>query len=338
MKIDRQACKDRRWDIMGIGSPLLDVVIGVDDAALDNLHIAKGSTTIISEERSRDILKKFDTIMQGLSPGGSAANTIAGAATLGNRAAFLGVVGDDEYGRVYREKLEKGNVTPYLSLHRTDATGHSIIFVTPDGERTMVTHLGAASNFAEEHIRVDEIRESRVLHIEAYQLELPNAYGALMRAIQIAEESDTVISLDLSDAGLVRRNRVLFERIVKEHVDVVFANEEEATAFTGKSDPIEALCELRRSCNIAAVKLGAKGSLIGEGADIFRIDPHRVDVVNTNGAGDMYAAGILHGLVNGLGLRRSGEIASHVSALVASSPGARLDERHIGSINGYKKL
>jgi sugar/nucleoside kinase (ribokinase family) len=338
MKNGHKESKKRRWDIVGIGSPLLDVVVEIDDEALLRMNIRKGSANLISAEESGNIFKEFAHLKRELSSGGSAANTIAGAAALGNRTAFLGVVGDDEYGRVYEETIGREGVASHLSRHASDATGHAIILITPDGERTMVTHLGAALHFAMEHVKGDEIKAATILHIEAYQLELPGAYLALSHAIMIAKESGTLVSIDLSDVGLIRRNKQLFQRIVREHIDIVFANEEEASEFTGKADPTEALSEIAESCTIAVVKLGAKGSLIKKGKDVYRIEPHPVEMVNTNGAGDMYAAGILHGLVNGLGLQESGAIASHLSALVVASSGARLDKKHHSSIHKYKKV
>jgi sugar/nucleoside kinase (ribokinase family) len=332
----KKTAKNKRWDVLGIGSPLLDIVMNVSEEMLRELKIKKGSMNLISEKESKDILKKFSHIKGKLTPGGSASNTLSGVNALGNRASFLGVVGKDEYGKMYRKKIEKEGVVSHFSYHESDMTGHVIVLITPDGERTMATHLGAALNFGKEHIKEDEIKNCKILHIEAYQLESPGNRRALLHAIKIAKENKIIISIDLSDTGLIRRNKKIFKDIVKKYIDVVFANEEEAVEFSGKKNPQDALDEIAKNCKIAVVKLGEKGSMIKKGGKIFNIKAFAVDMKNTNGAGDMYAAGILHGLINGLKLKKSGEIASHVSALVVASAGARLDKKHINSIKKYK--
>jgi sugar/nucleoside kinase (ribokinase family) len=336
MKINKKKDKNKQWDILGIGHPLLDIAINIDEKMLKNLNIKKGSMNLVSEKESRDVLKKLGKIKLKLALAGSASNMLSGANALGNRVSFLGVVGKDKYGKMYQEKMEKEGVISHLVFHEGNVTGHSIILITPDGERTMATHLGAASNFGKEHIKEDEIKKSKILHVEGYKLENPNTRRALLHAIKIAKENQTIISMDLSDTGLIRRNKKLFKDIVKKYIDVVFANEDEAMEFSGKKNPAEALKEIAKNCKIAVVKLGAKGSLIEQGKKVFKIKPYKVDMINTNGAGDTYAAGILHGLINGLKLQDAGKIASHIAGLVVASSGARLDKKHINSIKKYK--
>lgn len=338
VKNNRKKTTNKQCDVLGIGSPLLDVVINVEEAILGELSVKKGSMNLISEEESVRILKTLSHLKYELVPGGSAANTLSGVSILGNRASFLGMVGKDEYGRIYRDGLEKEGVAVRFAYHDTDLTGHSIILITPDGERTMVTHLGAASNFTKDHIKAEEIGNSKILHVEAYQLENPDTCYAVLHAIAIAKKNRTLVSLDLSDARLIRRNKEFFHSIVREHIDIVFANEEEAVEFTGQADPTDALGEIAVVCDVAVVKLGEKGSLIKKGGKVFHIKPYAVDMKNTNGAGDMYAAGILHGLVNGLDLQAAGEIASYAAALVVASAGARLDGEYAGLISKYKVM
>lgn len=321
---------------MGIGNPLLDVIVEVDDDFFESLGYRKGSMNLITGEQSRNITDRLRKMESRFASGGSSANTIYGTRLLGNNVSFFGVVGKDNFGERYNDDFLKEGIDSQLSFHDDDMTGHSIIMVTPDKDRTMFTHLGAALNFSVSHVREDMIRNAKALHIEAYHLEDENLREANLHAMEIAKEASVPISLDLSDTGLIKRNKELFAEIVREYVDIVFANEEEAMEFSDANDPEEALCELSDLCDVAVVKLGANGSMIKNGKDIFRFDTHKVDVVNTNGAGDMYAAGILHGLVNGLGLQRAGEIASHVSALVVASAGARMDEKYHDLISKYK--
>lgn len=338
MKINKRAVKKRKWDIIGIGSPLLDIVINIEENVLCELNINKGSMNIISEKESKAILRKLDHIERDLELGGSVSNTISGVCALGNCVSFLGTIGKDKNGKTYQKKIKKEGVFPQLVCHDDHATGHAIILVTPDGERTMVTHLGAAIEFTKDHILESEIRNSKLLHIEAYQLEEPGTRQAVLHAIEIARNNKTMISLDLSDTELIRRNKKLFISIIKTHVDIIFANEDEATEITGKKDSAVALNEISKHCGIAVVKLGARGSFIKKGNKVFNIDPYEVEVINTNGAGDTYAAGILHGLINDLNLQDAGAIASHVSALVVASVEARLGTQHNNSINKYKHM
>lgn len=323
------------YDILGIGNPLLDIVINVTDEQLQALNLAKGSMTLISREESQAILAVLNGMGKEYSPGGSSANTMSGVNALGNKAAILGVIGSDEHGRLYSGYTENEGMISRLVQHESQATGHALILITPDGERTMGAHLGAAVTLETQHLSEEEISQAKILHIEAYQLEDPVIYQVLLKAFAVAKNNNTKISLDLSDASLIARNRSLFEKVIKEHIDIVFANEAEALEYTGK-EPKEALHELAEHCTIAVVKLGAKGSLIKCEGQVHAIAPYKVEMINTNGAGDMYAAGILHGLINGLDMQTAGEIASHVSALVVASPGARLDRKHLDKIADYK--
>ncbi|MBT3356195.1 adenosine kinase [bacterium] len=326
----------RRHDVIGIGSPLLDIVMQVDEDTLSKMNLKKGSMKLISKDESLSIAKETAQIKKRVSPGGSSANTISGANALGTETGFIGAVGDDEYGELYKKQTEDEGVTPFLHHQEESVTGHAFTFITPDGERTFATHLGAANTLEKEHIKEDQIKDAKFFHIEAYQLEDPLLCRALFHAIAIAKDAKTKISLDLSDAALINRNKILFTDVICEHVDVVFANEDEAREFTGK-DNEEALDYIAKMCDVAVVKLGEKGSLIKSGEEICKISPCSVDIENTNGAGDMYAAGILHGLVKGLSLREAGELASHASSLVVASPGARIHEKHLDSIQKLKK-
>lgn len=326
----------KNYDILAIGSPLLDVTIYVDDAHLEKLNFRKGSMNLISKQESESILAELNHKPKEYAAGGSAANTLSGANRLGNHAAFLGVIGDDEHGRLYEDKTRQEGVVSHLVTHAEEATGHCIVLITPDGERTMLTHLGAALAFDKLSTDKEQIAKSKILHIEAYQLENPQIIEVLYEAINIAKQGGAKISLDLSDAGLISRNKELFKEVIREHIDILFANEAEAMEYTGK-EPEEALHDMGEECQVAVVKLGGQGSLIKHQGKVHKIEPYQVEMINTNGAGDMYAAGILHGLINGLDMKIAGEIASHVSALVVASPGGRLDQKHLDAIAQYKK-
>jgi len=184
--------------------------------------------------------------------------------------------------------------------------------------------LGAAVHFAKEDISLEDIENSKILHLEAYQLEDESLRKAVFSAIEIAKKNGVLISMDLSDSGLVLRNKDFFKEFVSENVDVLFSNEDEAKAFTDKEGR-DALDSIYEMCKLAVVKLGSKGSLIKYKDKVHEILPFKVDAVNTNGAGDTYAAGILYGLANDLDIDKAGELASYAASLVVSNSGARLE-------------
>lgn len=311
-------------DVIGIGSALMDLTIRVDDETLERLSLKKGTMSLVDAERSRSILAMLAGHPIEKTPGGSAANTAAGVAALGGTAAFMGKVGGDEFGDFYRDESERMGVSMRLARHRS-LTGHAITLITPDSERTFATHLGAAIYFAKDDVPENEIRAAGALHVEGYMLE-GAMKEATLHAMETARKSGVKVSIDLADPSLVGRNLDEFERIARDYADILYANEDEAAAFTGRSGE-KALDMMASLCGIAVVKLGEKGSLIRSGTASFRVEPFKVPVVNTNGAGDMFAAGMLYGLARGLGLDMAGKVASYAASRVVSQVGARLSSR-----------
>ena len=322
----------KKYDVAGIGSPLLDFIVEVDDNILAEMDLKKGEMHLIDEEKSKEILKKLERYESKTTAGGSAANTLAGVSVLGGSAVFLGKIGKDEHGNVYEQKTNEHGVNIRLSKHEEAATGHAITFITPDSERTFATHLGAALYFRKEDVFEEEIKASKILHMEGYQLEDPELKAAAVYAMKIAKEAGVKISIDLSDPALIGRNLEALRKIVGEYADIVFVNEKEAEAFTGKKEE-EALHEIYDMCEIAVVKLGEKGSIIKADGMIYSIPAFKTKVVNTNGAGDMYAAGILYGIANGIDIEKAGKMASYAASKVVSQVGARLSK---GEIDKFK--
>ncbi len=315
----------KEYDVAGIGSALLDLTVEVNDAFLSKLGLRKGEMQLIDEARSREILDTISGMAMSVTPGGSAANTVAGVASLGGRGMLFGRVGRDSHGDVYVGDTERSGVVSHISRD-PGMTGHAITFITPDSERTFATHLGAALRFAADDLLEDEIARSRILHMEGYLFEPQGLRDACMRAISMARAHGVMVSVDLSDPGLIGRIKDTFSEVVSRHADIVFVNEDEARAYTG-SDREQALAALARECRIAVVKIGAEGSLVAQDGKSFRIDARKTSVVNTNGAGDMYAAGLLYGISRGWDPERAGRLASYVSSLVVAQVGARLDEK-----------
>jgi len=315
----------KKYDVAGIGSPLLDFIFEVDDRILAEMGLKKGQMHLIDEEKSKEILQKLEKYEVKTAPGGSAANTLAGVSVLGGSAVFLGKIGKDKHGNIYEQKTNDDGVNIKLSKHNDAVTGHAITFITPDSERTFATHLGAALYFRKEDVFEEEIKESKILHIEGYQLEDPELKAASIHAMKTAKENDVKISIDLADPGLIGRNLGALKQLVKDYADIIFVNEAEAEAFTDKKEE-EALHEIYNMCEIAVVKLGSEGSLIKANDKVYRISINKVEVVNTNGAGDAYAAGILYSIANNIDMEKAGKIAAYISSKVVANTGARLDK------------
>lgn len=313
--------KKAEYDVLGIGSALLDFTVMVDDDDLRKFGLVKGGMQLIDAERSREILSSLEGKRIEITPGGSSANTLAGISMLGGRGIFLGKVGNDPHGDLYIRDTELSGVKAEISRHNS-MTGHAITFITPDSERTFATHLGAALQLGRDDVREDHIKNSKILHIEGFLFEPPGLREACMKALEIAKKNRVMVSIDLSDPGLIDRIRPIFETVARDFANIIFVNEDEARAFTG-SEQDKALEHLSTFCDIAIVKLGPQGSLIKSEGVVHRIPVFKTEVVNTNGAGDMYAAGMLYGLSRGFSLERSGTIGSFVSSKVVSQVGAR---------------
>ncbi|MBI2548507.1 adenosine kinase [Candidatus Woesearchaeota archaeon] len=310
------------YDVMGIGNPLIDLLIQVEDNVLVELNLTKGQGHLVSEEQLKLIEDKIKHLSIIKAPGDSSANTLAGVANLGGTAIFVGKVGLDPEGTYYEMSLINHNVI--AKLRKVEGiTGKALTFITPGGERTFVVHLGVADKLHRDELLEEDIAKSKILHLTGYQLEAPTLKETALHAMQIAKAHHKKISIDLADPALIARNKEELKKIVQEYASIIFVNETEAKAFTGK-DPEEALNELARVADIAIVKLGERGSLIKQGNTFIKINVFPINCVDTTGAGDMYAAGVLYGITHGLDLELSGNIGSLAAAHVVAQVGARL--------------
>ncbi len=307
----------------GIGSPLIDIVIKIEEEILAKLKLKKGRMHLLTSKQIKEILDAVENSTVKISPGDSTANTIVGIANLGGKAAYLGKLGKDEHASFFNEDLKKNKVDS-KTTQSGNFTGKVIALISPDSERTMAVHLGAALDLKPEDINEEDIKNSEFLHITGYQLEDKNLKETLIKAMNIAKTNNIKISVDLADAELIKRNLEFLKSVVKDYADVVFANEEEAKAFTGKEGK-EALHILSETAEIAIIKLGEKGSLIKAEGKIHEIPAYKTEAVDTTGAGDMYAAGFLFGLSKKYGHEKCGKIGSFAASRVVSQHGARLD-------------
>jgi len=319
-----------KYDVVGIGNALLDIVYNVDNNTPSQLGLIKGEMKLIDKEESEKILNLLDSYKPTINPGGSSCNTMAGVSNFGSKSAFIGKIGNDKNGEIYESETINSGTTPKLNKHNNEITGHAITIITPDGERTFAVHLGASLHLEENDLSEQILMNTKIIHIEGYNLEEP-LRQQMLHAVKIAKKNNVKISIDLSDAGVIQRNYDFFKEFVKEHVDILFANEDEALAFTGK-DPESALHDIAEHTEIAIVKLGKNGSLIKANNQVYKIEAVKTKIINTNGAGDMYAAGILHGIVNNHNLEQAGNLASLFAAKVVNNQSTRLSNKHFTEI------
>jgi len=313
-------------DIIGVGSPIVDLLARVDDAFLRTIDGGKGGMVLVGPADIAAMVARLPAA-PARSPGGSSGNTTFALARLGNRAAFLGKTGNDEAGTFYRESFARlGGRTDRFKSGAVP-NGCCLSLITPDAQRTLRTDLGAAMTLAPDEITPRDFAGCRHAHIEGYLLFNP---ALLMRVLECARSAGCSVSLDLASYEVVEAARDALPAILRDYVDVVFANEEEATAYFGPGHSYEDMARaLAGLCTIGVVKLGKAGSLVAaaDSADgaLHRIAPVVVaDAIDTTGAGDFWAAGFLHGWLRGLPLARCGAFGSILGAAIVSVVGTQL--------------
>ncbi|MCU0286776.1 MAG: adenosine kinase [Acidobacteria bacterium] len=312
--------------VLGIGNALVDILIGIEnDDFLNHFGLAKGSMTLVNREIMNNILNKAGSSNMAMqkSSGGSVANAIHGMSQLGAPVGYIGKTGADDYGSFFRSYMEQNNIDATL-FHGNEATGKSIIMVSPDSERTMATYLGAAIELEADDLTIEPFKGYDYFLLEGY---LVQNYSLVEKASALAQQAGCQIAIDLASFNIVKENLNFLHTIVEQYVDIVFANEEEAKSFTGKSDPREALIEIAQKCRIAVVKIGKDGSLIKAGCCQYDIAPIAAAPVDTTGAGDLYAAGFFYGLTCGHSLDICGKIGSITSGKIVEVIGAKMDDR-----------
>ncbi len=309
-------------DVLGVGNAIVDVLAEADDEFLVAEGIAKGGMTLIDTARANSL---YSRMAPGIEmSGGSAANTMAGIASLGGACAYIGKVADDQLGTVFAHDIRAIGVRyDTRALTGGAPTARCLVLITPDAQRSMNTFLGASSMLGPADLDGGLIRSARITYLEGYLFDRPEAKAAFFDAARIAHEAGREVALTLSDTFCVERHHAEFTRLVNE-VDILFANEGEARALTGKSDFDEAARSLADRCRIVCVTHGAKGSVIFEEGKAHRIAAEPVKkLVDTTGAGDLYAAGVLYGLTAGRDIATAGRIGSIAAAEAISHVGPR---------------
>ncbi len=312
------------FDVFGMCNALFDIQAEVGEKTLADLNLAKGSMLLLSHEEQQQIVPRVYTDIVNTEAGGSGANTMIGVALLGGTACYTSRVGRDEHGAMYKDGLAAHGVKPNLGM-ADGTTGISLILVTPDAERTMCTYLGLSRELTASDVNVEDLRQSKYLYVTGYLWDTENQKEAVLHAMREANAAGVKVALSLSDPFCVGRHKDDFRRLLSDHVNVVFANKDEALALTDTTDPHEAARALSAHADVVAITMDEKGSILRQGETTYEIPVYPVKAVDTTGAGDMYAAGLLYGLSQNLPLDVSGRIASYAAAQVVAKLGPRLE-------------
>jgi sugar/nucleoside kinase (ribokinase family) len=310
-------------DVVGIGNALVDVITHADDAFIAQHGLNKGAMTLIDTERAVSL---YGAMGRGVEmSGGSAANTMTGIASFGGRAAYIGKIGHDELGSVFGHDLRaEGVVFGAAECDAGTPTGRCLIIVTPDAQRTMNTYLGASALLVPGDVDEDLVARGKVVYLEGYLFDKDESKEAYRKAAEVAHRAGGRVSLTLSDSFCVERHRADFFSLVEDQVDLLFANEHELMALYQVDDFDDALQAVRGHCEIAAITRGKAGSVVVSGDEVHVIDADPVlRVLDTTGAGDLYAAGFLYGWTNGFALADCGRLGSLAASEVISHVGAR---------------
>ena len=310
--------------VLGLGNALVDILVRIDDdELLHSLDLPKSCMTLVREAQVNAILDRVTHLSKQETCGGSAANTISGLSRLGVPTGYIGKIGHDPYGEFFADEMQRHGTAARM-FYGSSQTGRALGFITPDSERTFATFLGAAVELDASDLSPELFRGYDYFHIEGYSVQ---NHALARTALQLAKEAGLEISLDLASHNVVRENLEFLQEMVGRYVDILFANEDESMAFTGKNAPEEALVTISPHCRIAVVKLGKNGSLVRHREERHEIGCIPAQAIDTTGAGDLYASGFLYGLIQGYPLPVCGRIGSLLSGKVVEMIGAKLDEK-----------
>lgn len=314
---------DCRFDVLTIGNAIVDVIAKVEDDFVTRENLVKGSMNLIDETRAETLYAHMGPATEV--SGGSAGNTAAGIASFGARAAYFGKVRDDQLGRIFSHDMTAQGVH-FASEPATEgpATARSFILVTPDGERTMNTYLGACVNLDPSDIDPSVVRDTRVTYMEGYLYDKPAAMEAFREASRMARSANRLTAITLSDSFCVERHRAEFLDLIRRQIDIVFANETELKSLYQTQNYAGAVDAIRKDCAVAVLTRSEKGSMVVRGNETVEVQAHPVkQVMDVTGAGDLYASGFLYGFTRDFDLARCARLGGLAAAEVISHVGAR---------------
>ena len=325
--------------VYGIGNPLIDVLANVSDDELERLSLRKGTMQLIDDRTGSHILQSLGNREKSYASGGSCPNTMNTLAALGVPVALAGCIGNDELGSVYSRRLSEDRVM--CDLTEIDGpTGTSLVLISPDGERTMNTRLGVCPRFCANAVSHELVAAAEMLHFTGYMWDTEAQKEALTAAVATAHRAHTTVVFDAADPMAVDRYRDDFRRLIRRDADVLLANREEARMLLEDNslDAAQAAHELARWCSVAAIKDGARGSSIAANGEVVSIAAETVDAVDTTGAGDNYAAGLLCGLLSGRRAAEAARLASRVAARAVQQRGAQFHGTARSALNEHAMM
>lgn len=324
----------KRFKVYGLGNALLDTEIRVDDSELAPLGVEKGLMTLVDSDRRAELLHALDghLVKAHHASGGSAGNSVLATALFGGPCFLSCRVADDDDGHIYLRDLKDAGIAHPGPIPGETPTGRCLVLVTPDAERSMSTYLGASEHLSVDQLDAEAIAASEYLYIEGYLVSSDSGRAAAIRARQIAEEAGVPVALTFSDPGMVEHFRPGLEEMIGDGVDMVFANDVEAMAWTGASSVEEAIEGLRGTARRLAITRGSQGALLFDGESNHAIDALSVQAVDSNGAGDMFAGAFLYALTRGENFPTAGRFASVAAGTVVSQWGPRLPREQYGAL------
>lgn len=319
--------------IIGIGNALTDMLVNLkSDDVLNQYGIARGSMSLVDSQLQSEVSKAVAGRPYSLSLGGSADNTIRAMAHLGSSVGFIGKVGRDTTGDFFEQALENLGIKPVI-FRGENRSGKCVSLISPDGERTMLTHLGAALEMKAEEISADIFEGYDCLYVEGY---LVQDHTLIESVARTAKRAGLKVAIDLASFNVVEENLDFLRQLVGNFVDIVFANEDEARVFSGEEEPINALQYISELCELTVVKIGMKGALIKQGEQVVHVGIMKAaERVDTTGAGDFYSAGFMYGLTEGLDLRQCGTIGAVTAGKVIEVVGTTLSDEAWEDIHKY---
>ena len=322
--------KNETGKVYGIGNPLIDVIVNVSEEELRTLGLYKGTMNLINLDKRLELTSFIKNKTPSFSCGGSCPNTVITLSALGIETTLAGKIGSDDYGTIYRNRLNALNVRDNLAVSDANVTGSSIILITPDSERTMNTFLGANRDFCPDDVIEAEVSRADFFQFTGYMWDTKNQMQAIRKALDIAKRNNVLVSFDIADPFAVGRYHDAFLDLIKNDCDIVYANKEEARIMFDNYDPYECCKSMGKLCETAIVKNGKKGSFISHRRKIYEIPVQGpATPVDTTGAGDTYAAGFLYGLCMGMDIERCGNVASALAGQIIKQVGAQFSEEKI---------
>ncbi|MBE7413030.1 MAG: adenosine kinase [Leptospiraceae bacterium] len=320
----------KKYDVFGVGNALVDTLVNIDKKFLEDSNIVKGVMTLVDSEKQGELLASLHEHKLELRSGGSAANTMIALANSGGTGCYTGKVANDANGEFYKKDMENAGINFEMEPANTGHTGTCVVLMTPDADRTMLTHLGISITLTSGDIGIENLKKSKVSYIEGYLWDGEDTKNASLHAMDISKKNGVKVAFTYSDPFCVKRAKADFIQITKEKADYIFCNHDEAMSLSEKNDPKEALAYIGSLCQTAFMTWGKEGAYFVDKGIITHVPGFPVNPIDTNGAGDAFAAGVLYGITQGYSLAKACRWGNYVASRIIMEIGARLSVKLMG--------